>query len=134
MDWKKHSDAVAAAAVVLLALVGLFVLIACCGCSHNVGTGFNGQLINVGYDPETNKVGIQYYNGCLVTGIARENSESSMIFKTTSGGETGTNAKGTTTSEMTYTNKVGRQITGYYVDAIEAGAKPEDLERYTADK
>ena len=119
---------------VSVVIILLMLAVAICGCSHNVGTGFHGQLINVGYDPETNKVGIQYYNGCLVTGVARENSESSMIFKTTSGGETGTNAKGTTTSEMTYTNKVGRQITGYYVDAIEAGAKPEDLEGYTADK
>ena len=113
-----------------VAIILLMLAVALCGCSHNVGTGFNGQLINVGYDPETNKVGIQYYNGCLVTGIARENSESSMVFKTTSGGETGANAKGTTTSEMTYTNKVGRQITGYYVDAIEAGAKPEEMKAY----
>lgn len=114
-------------------IAGVFMLFLC-GCSHNVGMAINGKFINLGYDPETNKVGIQYYDGVIVTGMARENSEAQLVYETTTGGENGVNAKGSTTSKMVYTNKIGRQVTGYYVDAIEAGAKPEDITTYVEGK
>lgn len=130
---KQHSDAIAAFVGVILLLVFALALAAVCGgCSHNAGMAINGKFINLGYDPETNKVGIQYYDGVVVTGIARENSESALTYTTTTGGENVVNAKGQTTSEMKYTQKIGKQITGYYVDAIAAGAKAKDLNAYTA--
>lgn len=113
------------------ALILAAIALVCAGCSHNIGTAFNGKLINLGYDPETNKVGIQYYDGTLVTGLSRENSESSMTYKTTTGGENGVTAKGQTTSEMVYTSKIGKQCTGYLVDAIKAGADLKDINEYT---
>lgn len=114
--------------------VVVVLAVALCGCSHNVGTGFQGKLINLGYDPETNKVGIQYYDGVLVTGISRENSESTMTYKSATGGENGVNASGTTTHELTYTSKIGHQITGYFVDAVEAGASVSELKEYADGK
>ena len=113
------------------ALILIALALVCAGCSHNMSTAFNGKLINLGYDPETNKVGIQYYDGVLITGVARENSETAFSYKTSTGGENGVTAKGSTTSEITYTSKVKAQITGYYVDAIKAGASAEELNKYT---
>ena len=105
-----------------------------CECSHNVGMAINGKFINLGYDPETNKVGIQYYDGVIVTGMARENSEAQLVYETTTGGENGVSTKGSTTSKMTYTNKIGKQCTGYLVDAVKAGASVEQLNEYTSTK
>ena len=86
--------------------------LALCGCGHNVGTAFNGKVFNIGYDPELNKVGIQYYDGVLVTNVQKENSETSLTFKDTV--KKGNDIE--TVSELTYAQKNGEQVTGYAVD------------------
>lgn len=85
--------------------------LALCGCGHNVGTAFNGKVFNIGYDPELNKVGIQYYDGVLVTNVQKENSETSLTFK-----DTVKKGDVETVSELTYGQKNGEQVTGYAVD------------------
>ena len=85
------------------------------GCGHNVGTVIHGKFINLGYDPELNKVGIQYVDGIMATGLQKELSESSLKFSDTAEKD---GVKTSTTIEYGFKN--GEQITGYGVDAIEA--------------
>ena len=91
----------------------IFALIAVCGaflltaCGHNLGTVVHGKFINIGYDPEINKVGIQYVDGIMMTGVNKELSKNKLKFIKTS-----------TTIE--YSNDNGAQVTGYQVDAIKA--------------
>lgn len=84
-------------------------------CGHNVGTVIHGKFINLGYDPELNKVGIQYVDGIMATGLQKELSESSLKFADTAEKD---GVKTSTTIEYGFKN--GEQITGYGVDAIEA--------------
>ena len=86
-----------------------------CSCGHNIGTVVHGKFINVGYDPELNKVGIQYVDGVMATGLQKEKSETTLTFKDTAEKD---GVKTSTT--LTYGSKNGDQITGYAVDAIKA--------------
>lgn len=108
-----------------LAVIALFIaaIIFGGGCGHNVGTAFSGKAVNIGYDPEFNKFGVQYYDGIIVTGVTRENATTEMEFA-----DTLKNAeKGETSSSLKYKQTIGSQVSGYTVEAIEAGAKPNDI-------
>ena len=85
------------------------------GCGHNIGTVVHGKFINVGYDPELNKVGIQYVDGIMATGLQKELSETSLKFIDSA--EKG-DVKTSTTVE--YGSKNGAQVTGYQVDLEKA--------------
>lgn len=97
---------------ILFAAIAASMLTAC---GHNIGTVIHGKFINVGYDPELNKVGIQYVDGIMATGLQKELSESSLKFADTAEKD---GVKTSTTIEYGFKN--GEQITGYGVDAIEA--------------
>lgn len=97
---------------ILFATIAASMLTAC---GHNVGTVIHGKFINLGYDPELNKVGIQYVDGIMATGLQKELSESSLKFADTAEKD---GVKTSTTIEYGFKN--GEQITGYGVDAIEA--------------
>lgn len=84
-------------------------------CGHNFGTVVHGKFVNLGYDPELNKFGIQYVDGVMMTGMNKEKSKNA--FKFTDSAEKG-DAKTTTIVE--YTNENGAQVTGYQVDLVEA--------------
>lgn len=85
------------------------------GCGHNLGTVVHGKFVNIGYDPEINKIGIQYVDGIMMTGVNKELSKNKLKFTDTA--EKG-DVKTSTTVE--YSNENGDQITGYGVDAIKA--------------
>ena len=85
------------------------------GCGHNLGTVVHGKFINIGYDPEINKIGIQYVDGIMMTGVNKELSKNKLKFIDTA--EKG-DVKTSTTVE--YSNENGDQVTGYQVDAIKA--------------
>jgi hypothetical protein len=97
---------------ILLAAIAASLLT---GSGHNVGTVIYGKFINLGYDPELNKVGIQYVDGIMATGLQKELSESHLVFADTAEKD---GVKTSTTIEYGFKN--GEQITGYGVDAIEA--------------
>ena len=86
------------------------------GCGHNIGSAFNGKFTNLGYDPEFNKFGLQYYNGVFVTGLNKENTQTNLVFEDTAETEDGHK----TGSKMTYVHKTGAQVTGYAVDLEQA--------------
>ena len=86
------------------------------------GKGF---VIESAIRPESGNFGLMVQYGNLLSLCARENVEVELD----EGFElAGTDSTGTgTTSNGKVRIKIGPQITGYYVDALEAGADPESL-------
>ena len=97
---------------IILATIATLVLTSC---GHNLGTVVHGKFINVGYDPEINKIGIQYVDGIMMTGVNKELSKNKLKFIDSAEKD---GIKTSTTVE--YSNENGAQITGYGVDAIKA--------------
>lgn len=90
-------------------------MLALTGCGHNLGTVVHGKFINIGYDPEINKIGIQYVDGIMMTGVNKELSKNKLKF-IDSVEKDGIK----TMTEIDYANDNGAQVTGYQVDAIRA--------------
>ena len=103
---------------VIVILLAIFITVLLTGCGHNIGTAFKGKAANLGYDPEFNKFGIQYYDGIIVTGLNKEKTETHLEF--TDSAET---QGGKTSANMIYTHKTGDQVTGYVVDLEEMKAQ-----------
>lgn len=97
----------------ILAATAVAILLTSCG--HNLGTVVHGKFINVGYDPEINKVGIQYVDGIMMTGVNKELSKNKLKF-IDSVEKDGIK----TTTEIDYANENGSQVTGYQVDLEKA--------------
>lgn len=94
------------------------------GCGHNLGTVVHGKFINVGYDPEINKIGIQYVDGVMMTGVNKELSKNNLKF-IDSVEKDGIK----TVTELDYSGENGAQVTGYQVDLEKARqAKATDKE------
>jgi len=102
-------------------IFGTLAMLALTGCGHNIGTCIHGKVFNIGYDPEMNKFGIQYYDGTVVTGLQKDKSKSSMVYTDTVKGKDGIE----TTVTLKYNSENGDQMTGYGVDAIKAAAELE---------
>lgn len=45
------------------------------GCGHNLLTIQDGTYLNVGYDPNSSKLGIQYVDGNLITCVEKDNNK-----------------------------------------------------------
>lgn len=88
------------------------------GCGHNLGTVVHGKFVNLGYDPEINKFGIQYVDGIMMTGVNKELSKNSLKFT-----DTAEKDGFRTSTTVEYSNENGAQVTGYQVDAIRAAAE-----------
>ena len=101
------------------------------GCSHNAVQYSDGIGFETVLRPDTGNFGVTLRYGKILSAVVRENAEVEMVGEGSGGG--GNDSTGTTTasSSGSVKLKVGKQITGYYVDAIEAGAKPDELEVYT---
>ena len=111
--------------LMFLAAAGLIAIVA--GCGHSVGSGFSGKMINVGYDPETNKAGIQYWNGTFGFAGSRENTSVEVTKEDSDNSGASATSTVTATGKFVFKSKTGRQINGRTVEAIEAGAKPSDI-------
>ena len=99
------------------------------GCGHNLGTVVHGKFINVGYDPEINKIGIQYVDGVMMTGVNKELSKNNLKF-IDSVEKDGIK----TVTELDYSGENGAQVTGYQVDAIKAQAELEKARQANAEQ
>jgi Holliday junction resolvasome RuvABC endonuclease subunit len=92
-------------------MIGAFVAIMLSGCGHNVLSYSTGKYLNLGIDPGTNKLGIQYINGEQVTVVEKDNAKLSVETKDT----LDTDGKKTTRiSKIVY--EIGEQTTGADVD------------------
>lgn len=100
--------------IVLATLTALSALVLC-SCGHNLGTVVHGKFVNIGYDPEINKIGIQYVDGVMMTGVNKELSKNKLKF-IDSVEKDGIK----TTTELDYSGENGAQVTGYQVDLEKA--------------
>ena len=98
------------------------------GCGHNVVTYSDGVGFETTLRPDNGNFGVLFRYGKILTAAVRENSEVEM---TGDGKGEGGESPGGASASGAVKLKVGRQISGYYVDAIKAGAAPADLEKYT---
>ena len=96
-------------------LFGTALALLLTGCGHNLGTVVHGKFINIGYDPEINKIGIQYVDGVMMTGVNKELSKNKLKF-IDSVEKDGIK----TTTELDYSGENGAQVTGYQVDLEKA--------------
>lgn len=115
--------------VIVLAAAALLTA----GCSHNVVSYSDGVGLETTMRPDTGNFGITFRYGKILSVTARENTEVEMQGAGTAGGENSASANANANGSVKV--KIGKQVTGYYVDALEAGATPEQLDEYTeADK
>jgi hypothetical protein len=110
--------------VLFVAAAVLAVLTA--GCSHNVVNYSDGIGIDATFRPDAGNFGITFRYGKILTATVRENTEVEMT------GNADAAAKDTVSTATAggVKIKVGKQITGYYVDALKDGATAEQLAEY----
>lgn len=88
-----------------------------CGCGHNALVYSKGKYMNLGVDPGTQKVGVQYVNGEQLTAVDKDNVKLTVELKDT------VDAQGTkTTSISKIIYEIGDQTTGYDVELAEVNA------------
>lgn len=101
------------------------------GCSHNVVSYSDGIGFETSMRPDSGNFGITLRYGKILSVTARENTEVSM----TGAGEGGSaDEQSAAKADSKVKMKIGPQITGYYVDALKAGASAQDLNNYTTQK
>ena len=116
----------------VVSLLAALAALTLAGCSHNCVSYGDGIMLETTINPETYAFGVSLRYGKILTACVRENVELKMQGAGQGNAGTGTDSTTGASSTGTVTLKVGRQITGYYVDAVAAGAKAEDLDKYTA--
>lgn len=62
----------------LFLLVFAFAMCCLCGCGHNIMTITEGEYLNLGYDPNNSKVGVQYADGTQINVINKDNTKVSI--------------------------------------------------------
>lgn len=123
-------------------LFGILTLTFAAGCGHNAIQYGDGVGFDFGINPENWTCSFTLRYGKILSACVRENTEFEIVGgndTTGNGGDKSATDKTATgksvggaviKTESSVKAKIGRQITGYYVDAIKAGAKPEDLQKY----
>lgn len=112
------------------AIIFAVALIVCAGCSHNAINYSDGIGFETTFRPDTGNFGFTFRYGKILSAVLRENSKVNMTGEGQANGESGAKAGASNSGNVEV--EIGRQITGYYVDAIKAGAKAEDLDKYTS--
>jgi hypothetical protein len=95
----------------IIALIAMGAMLLLTGCGHNVLTFSSGKYLNLGVDPGTNKMGVQYVNGEQITVVEKDNATLTVDI------EDSIDASGKVTrkvSKITY--EIKEQITGSDVD------------------
>lgn len=118
------------------------LLIVCSGCGHNAITYGDGVHTSIGYNPEQATLNATFMYGKILNAVTRDNVEIEMNGKAAGDvSATANKADGAsspvsagTSTDGSLRVKIGRQINGAYVDALEAGAKPEELEKFGTEK
>ena len=113
-------------AIVIIAAILTALLV---GCGHNTVSYGDGIMLETTLNPESYAFGVSFRYGKILTVCVRENSEIEM--QGAGSGTAGTDAKQAGASGTSSVRiKVGPQITGYYVDALKAGAAPGEMLKY----
>ena len=109
--------------LVLFLALGATLLI-CTSCGHNAIQFSKGIGFDAGFDPEhmTARVNLRY--GEILSVAARDNIEVELATGVEGGQE---QATASTKTDSALKIRIGQQINGYFVEAIEAGASASDL-------
>ena len=99
-------------------LIAMGVILLLTGCGHNVLTFSSGKYLNVGYDPGTSKLGIQYVDGEQITTVEKDNSKLTVEMSDT------LDANGKVTTKIAKISyEIKEQITGSDVEMETAKKK-----------
>ena len=108
---------------IILAIAAALVLT---GCGHNAIQYGKGIGFDAGFDPEHLSARVELIYGEMINVAARDNLEVELV-SDMEGGDNQANASAKTGT--VFRVKIGQQIAGYTVEAIEAGASARDLVR-----
>lgn len=106
---RKNIFTIAIAAIISLLLAG---------CGHNALAFSSGKFLNLGVDPNTGKMGVQYVNGEQITVVEKDNAVLTVEMKD---GLDATGKKTTKVSKITY--EIKEQVTGSDVELATMKAK-----------
>ena len=110
--------------------VSLILVIICMlylvGCSHNSINYSDGIGFETTFRPDSGNFGFTFRYGKILSAVIRENSEIEMNGSNKFDSNRNTNVN----TDGNVKINIGKQITGYYVDALKAGAKQEKLNEY----
>lgn len=116
------------AALPLIALAALLLA----GCGHNAIQYGDGIMLETTINPESYAFGVSLRYGKILTVAVRENAEVEMEGagngSATPGGESAQTGASSTGKVKV---KIGPQLTGRFVEAVEAGASVLDLATYS---
>lgn len=115
--------------VLISSAVAATLIATLAGCGHNCVTYGDGVMLETTFNPETYTFGVSFRYGKILTACVRENTELEMQGAGSGSAGTGNGNETGATSTGSVKFKIGRQVTGYTVDAIKAGAKPEELNK-----
>ena len=110
------------------------VLLVLTGCSHNVVTYGDGIGFDMGVDPEHFSASFTLRYGKTLTAVTRDNVEIELAAKAAAAGGPAQPGKSKVGTEGNLRVKIGRQINGYAVDLVEAGADPGKVVEALTDK
>lgn len=106
----------------IISLIAMGVLLLLTGCGHNVINYGDGVGFDFGINPENFTLSMNLRYGKILSAVTRDNVEIEMTGKADANGEGGTASKASVDTEGNLKVKIGRQINGYTVDLVEAGA------------
>ena len=108
----------------LVITLALFTMLILTSCGHNAIQFSKGIGFDAGFDPEhmTARVNLRY--GEILSVACRDNIEVDVATGVKGGQE---QAQASTETDSSLKIKIGQQINGYFVEAIEAGADAKDL-------
>lgn len=110
--------------IIVVVIIAVAITILLTGCGHNVVNYSDGIGFETTFRPDSGNFGFVFRYGKILSACVRENSEVEM---TGDGKASGSESAGSAAASGSLKIKIGKQITGYYVDALKAGAKPESL-------
>ena len=110
------------------------VLLVLSGCSHNSVIYGDGIGFDMGVDPEHLSASFTLRYGKTLTAITRDNVEIELAGKADADGVPAQNGKSKVGTDGNLRVKIGRQINGYAVDLVEAGADPDKVVDALTDK
>lgn len=133
---KKRMNEAFTGAIRCLRPAALLPALAACllvsGCGHNTVSYGDGIMLETTFNPEAYAFGITFRYGKILTACVRENTELEM--RGTGSGPAG-RAKGGDPAGVNGSGsvklKIGRQITGYCVEALRFGAAPGEIFEHT---
>lgn len=99
------------------------------GCSHNSITYSDGVGFETTLRPDTGNFGVLFRYGKILSVVARENTEVEMT-GAGNGSSGDKSAAANAAADGSVKVRIGSQVTGYFVDAIKAGATFEQLEKH----